>query len=563
MNAQSTDPQSFTTSSLSRRRFLQGLALTTGSLWLAACIAPAAPLTQSSTSEAAGQAQGADAAKYGGTYRAMFGNDVPTLDGAAPPRWQDFWAMDRVLYNKLLVYDADTQLVPDLASDLPAVSDDGLVYTIPLRQGVKFHDGTVMTAQDVKFSYDRIFWPELGSPMASFFANIAGSDAVAQGDSRTVSGVEVVDDHTIRMTLKEPQAVFQALLTTNFVLPQKAVEAAGSDWGVKTVVGTGPFKLVEWLPGDKISFDRHSEYFKPGLPYLDRVELYLNVPEETRVLHWENGEAEYVDYFDGVQAGELPRILNDPKLAPLLRVIPTPIFDYLQIADNAAPFTDLRVRQAIAMALDKQALADSTGQGASEPLDDIYTKFLPMYQPDFASAYQYDPAAAKQLLADAGFAGGIKGVDMYVDFHPYQGAIVQADLAKIGIEVNILDGEPGLYQDKINSGEIPLVFTGYGPLIMDGSDILANVFGCAGTHSPSRAGLCNGEMHKLFDQANTMSLADPKRNELFGHMQDIAVNDMVYLIPAYRRNVLGLGQSYIKGETYYYLPTIERVYFEM
>ena len=66
----------------------------------------------------------------------------------------------------------------------------------------------------------------------------------------------------------------------------------------------------------------------------------MNVPEETRVLHWENGEAEYVDYFDGVQAGELPRILNDPKLAPLLRVIPTPIFDYLQIADNVAPFTE-------------------------------------------------------------------------------------------------------------------------------------------------------------------------------------------------------------------------------
>ena len=94
----------------------------------------------------------------------MFGNDVPTLDGAAPTRWQDYWAMDRVLYNKLLAYDADNQLVPDLAADLPAVSDDGLVYTIPLRQGVKFHDGTVMTAQDVKFSYDRIFWPELGSP---------------------------------------------------------------------------------------------------------------------------------------------------------------------------------------------------------------------------------------------------------------------------------------------------------------------------------------------------------------------------------------------------------------
>ncbi len=214
------------------------------------------------------------------------------------------------------------------------------------------------------------------------------------------------------------------------------------------------------------------------------------------------------------------------------------------------------------MALDKQALADSTGQGASEPLDDIYTSFLPMYQPGFASAYQYDPAAAKKLLADAGYADGIKGVDMYVDFHPYQGAIVQADLAKIGIEVNILDGEAGLYQDKINSGDIPLVFTGYGPLIMDGSDILANVFGCAGTKPPSHAGLCNDEMHKLFDQANTMPLADPNRNQLFGRIQEIAIDDMVYLIPAYRRNVLGLGQSYVKDETYFYLPVIERVYFD-
>lgn len=473
--------------------------------------------------------------------------------------------MDRLLYNKLYVYDTtdgDLQFVADLAADLPAISDDGLVYTIPLRQDVKFHDGTVMTAQDVKFSYDRIFWPELGSPLASFYANIAGSDAVVQGDSRTVSGVEIVDDFTIRFTLKERQALFADILTFNSIVPQTAVEAAGADWGVKTVVGTGPFKLVEWLPGDKITFDRYTEYFKSSLPYLDRVELYLNVPEEVRVLHWENGEAEYVDYFDGVQAGELPRIQNDPKLAPLLRIIPTPIFDYLQVADNVAPFNDLRVRQAIAMAIDKQALADSTGMGASVPLDDIYTDFLPMYEPEFASDYQYDPAAAKQLLADAGFADGIKGVDMYVDYHPYQGAIVQADLAKIGIEVNILDGEPGLYQDRIDSGEIPLVFAGYGPSIMDGSDILTYVFGCAGGLPPSRAGLCNEEMHQLLDQANTMPLADPKRNQLFHRIQEIVVNEMAYLIPVYKRNVLGLGQNYVKGETYFYLPVVEKVYFE-
>jgi ABC-type transport system substrate-binding protein len=529
---------------------------------LAACMPAAGAPAQTGESQATGQVTGAEATKYGGTYRAMFGNDVPTLDSAAPGRWQDWWAMFTLLHNQLYAYDEDNQFVAELAAELPAVSDDGLVYTIPLRPGVKFHDGTTMTAQDVKFSFDRLFWPELGSPGLGSYANIVGGDAVAAGDSRAVSGIEIVDDFTIRITLKAPQAVFPALLTGDGIVSQKAVEAAGADWGVKTVIGTGPFKLGEWLPGDKITFERHTEYFKPGLPYLDRVELYLNVSEEARVLRWESGEAEYVDYFDGVQAGELLRIQNDPALAPLVRMIATPIFDYLQMADNVAPFTDLRVRQAIAMALDKQALADSTGMGASVPLDDIYTDFLPMYQPDFVSDYQYDPAAAKQLLAEAGFPDGIKGVDMYVDFHPYQGAIVQADLAKIGIEVNILDGEPALYQDQINSGEIPLVFTGIGPNIMDAYPFVTWVLYCEGDAPPSRAQYCNAETQQLFHQSNTLHLTDPNRNELFQRIQEIVVNEAVYVIPVYKRNVLGLGQSYVKDETYFQLPLLEKVYLE-
>jgi ABC-type transport system substrate-binding protein len=529
---------------------------------LAACLPPTGAPAEPNTSQTATQATGAEAAKYGGTYRAMFGNDAPSMDDAAPSRWQDWWARFTLLYNQLYTYDQDGQFVAELATALPAVSADGLVYTIPLRQGVKFHDGTLMTAHDVKFSFDRLLWPELGNPFAGQFANIAGSDAVVQGDSKEISGIEVVDEFTLRITLKERQAVFAMFLTGPGIVSQKAVEAAGADWGVKTVIGTGPFKLGEWLPGDKITFERHAEYFKTGLPYLDRVELYLNVPEEARVLRWESGEAEYIDYFDGVQAGELPRIQNDPALAPLVRMIETPIFDYFQIADNVAPFTDLRVRQAIAMAIDKQALADSTGMGASVPMDDIYTNFMPMYQPDFVSDYQYDPAAAKQLLAEAGFPDGIKNVDMYVDFHPYQGAIVQADLAKIGIEVNILDGEPALYQDKISSGEIPLVFTGYGPGIMDGSDTVSYVFGCAGEALPSRTQYCTDEMRQLFNQANTMELTDPKRNELFHRIQEIAINETAYLTPVYKRNVLGLGQSYVKNETYFFLPLLEEVYLD-
>lgn len=529
---------------------------------LAACLPPTRAPAPSNMSQSATQAPGAKAGKYGGTYRALFGNDVPTLDSAAGGRWQDWWASYTLLHNQLYTYDQNNQFATELAAELPTMSADGLVYTIPLRQDVKFHDGALMTAQDVKFSFDRLFWPELGSPGNGSYANIAGSEAVVAGDSRTVSGIEIVDDFTIRITLKERQAVFPALLTGDSIVSQKAVEAAGADWGVKTVIGTGPFKLVEWLPGDKITFERHPEYFKSGLPYLDRVEIYLNVPEEARVLRWENGEAEYVDYFDGVQASELPRIQNDPALAPLVRMIPAPIFDYLQIADNVAPFTDLRVRQAIAMALDKQALADSTGMGASVPMDDIYTDFLPMYQPDFVSDYQYDPVAAKHLLAAAGFPDGIKNVDMYVDFHPYQGAIVQADLAKIGIEVNILDGEPALYQDKINSGEIPLVFTGIGPNIMDAYPFVTWVLYCEGDAPPSRSQYCNDETQQLFNQSNTFQLTDSKRNELFQRIQEIVVNEAVYLIPVYKRNVLGLGQSYVKNETYFLLPLLEEVYLE-
>jgi ABC-type transport system substrate-binding protein len=283
MNTKSTRAALFTMSQLSRRQFLQGLALTSSSNLLVACIPAVGAPVQVRESQSAGQTSGPSAAQSCVRHGAMFRDDVPNLDVAVPHLWPGLRPAYALLYNPLYTVAQDGQLVTDLAAELPAVSEDGLICTIPLRKDVKFHNGAMMTAQDVKFTFDRQFWPELRSPAGFNNYNIAGSDTVEQGKSREVSGVEIVDEFTIRLTFKRPvQEFFWHLLTlsNNGIVPKKAVEVAGADWGVKVAIGTGPFKLVEWLPGDKIIFERYTEYFKSSLPYLDRIEVYLNTSEE-------------------------------------------------------------------------------------------------------------------------------------------------------------------------------------------------------------------------------------------------------------------------------------------
>ena len=239
------------------------------------------------------------------------------------------------------------------------MSDDGLVYTIPLRQGVKFHNGREMVADDVAFSLAWQLWPEVYSWGKTYMENVVGYDEVIAGDTQELSGVKVVDPYTIEVTLKTPQAVFPAILsmTMNGISPKQETIDAGAEWGKSVVIGTGPFKLVEWNQGQNVIFERHPEYYREGLPYLDRVELSLNVEPSVQMLRWENGEAELAH---AIPPPRLPTS-SPTSTSPTRRQVATPVTMRLFTDTRAAPFDNLQVRQAVAMAIDRDFLVRSLG----------------------------------------------------------------------------------------------------------------------------------------------------------------------------------------------------------
>ncbi len=557
------------TSILARRRtLLSALLVVLSVLWLSACSSAAPPAADEPVADAdAATAAETDGPQMGGVYRAAFGEDtvVDDVDAATAFGWADWWASNAMIYNRLYGFDDVGNIVPELAAELPEVSEDGLVYTIELREGVLFHNGEEMKADDVKFSFDRGADPALQSPAASYNRNIVGVDEVQAGEADDVSGVRVIDDYTVEFTLKEPQSVFPAVLgiSINGIVPREAVEAAGNDWGTEVAIGTGPFRFVEMRPSDAVIFERFDNYFREGLPYLDGVEIYMQQQPEVSVLRWESGELEMVD---GVPAAEISRISADPELSDQLLSVPSNVFYYMQLADNVEPFTDPLVRQAIAMAIDKQALADSMGVSAARVQQGLYTPNVSQHDPDFESDYQYDPEAAQALLAEAGYADGLPGIDYWIGgVQGTQGQIIQSDLAEIGIEVNILQGDYSLYKDRIESGEIPIVTWGYAPDFPDGYPFVADRFACESTPPPPPSAYCNEEADELVQQTNGLSMNSEERTELFRRVQEIVVNEDAYLIPLYNRNSIGLRQPYAYNDSFhrvYDLPAMENVWME-
>jgi ABC-type transport system substrate-binding protein len=571
---------------VTRRNFLRAIALGSGAAVLAACApaqTPAAPAEPVATeagpaapteapaataeaaapvapTEAPASAPASDAPKPGGTFRALFGGEVPNLDAAIAFSWEDFWASYFLLFNRLYGYNDQNAFTPDLAADVPTVSADGLKYTVPIRKGVKFHDGSELTAEDVKFSFDRTLWPELKSPAAGFNTNIAGSTEVAAGTTKDLSGVKVIDPYTVEFTLKEPQSIFPAILTVtvNGIVPKKAVEAAGANWGVQTVIGTGPFKLKEWVQGgEKIVFERNTDYYKESLPYLDGVELYPKLAGEARVLRWENGDAEFVDAPPGP---EVNRILADTALAPFLKSDPSPIFDYLELAANAEAFKDVRVRQAIATAIDKKTLADSFGKGAASVQEGIFTNGIPGYRPDFKSQYQYDPDKAKSLLTEAGQTGLALKMHVTQD-NAERGQVIQSDLKAAGIELELVIGDFSTYKADIESGAIQMRWAGYGPDFPDLYPFVSDRFGCKKEPPPPPSAYCNEELAGIVSSTTALPVSDPKRLAQFQRVEDIVVNEDPYKIPLINRNFTSLiGKTVRSAPVYYYLPALEKAW---
>jgi ABC-type transport system substrate-binding protein len=405
-----------------------------------------------------------------------------------------------------------------------------------------------MTAADAKFSLEWQLWPEVYSWGKTYMSNVVGYEDVVGGKTRELAGVTVVDDYTIQVTLTKPQAVFPGLLSfsMNGIIPKEETIAAGKDFGTKVIIGTGPFKFVEWIPGQRAVFERHPQYFREGLPYLDRIELFLKVEPSVQMLRWENNE---IEVARNIPPAELARVLNDAKFQPHLRKTPSVGTNKLMLNFKTRPLDNLKVRQAVAHAIDKQAIVRKLG-GAAVALEGYYAEGMLQFDKNFKSAYQYDPKKAKALLAEAGFANGIKGVKQYVGSTAGDvPQMIQADLKAVGIETEFAVGARKEWRDRIRAGEVGIIHHGWSASFYDAYDFVSIYTSCASiTTGDNDMNYCNSRIDELMEQAEKLPLADPKRIAAYREIEDIVINRDVAMIGLYQSLGLLLSKNYVQDD---------------
>ncbi|MDQ7840517.1 MAG: ABC transporter substrate-binding protein [bacterium] len=325
------------------------------------------------------------------------------------------------LYNSLLRYGPGGSLLPDLAERWE--NPDAKTYIFHIRRGVRFHNDTPLGAADVKASIERIANPKTGA-------------LIRDSLTPSIAGIEVTGSHTVKITLTEPQASFPALLArAESAIVSKALAEAGHDFRT-TPVGTGPFMFAEREPGVRIRVVKNPNYFEKGIPYLDSITFLPLRDDATRVNALRSGAVDMIGYVPWKDMAILER---DPQLQ--LWGTPGP-FMVLMFNVNRKPFDDRRVRQAIAYAVNRQAIVDVVFFGRGSP---ITGGLIPTgtwaHNADLEGTYKYDPERAKKLLAEAGYnpATPVRLMQSAVHAMHYQtGEVVQAELRKIGMNV-VLD----------------------------------------------------------------------------------------------------------------------------
>ena len=452
----------------------------------------------------------AQAPKQGGAAVVTFNNDLTTLDPQVGYDWQN-WSVIKSIFDGLMDYKpGTTELEPDLAESY-TVSDDGLTYTFKLREGLKFHNGRAVTSADVKYSLERATNPSTQSPGGGYFSMIKGYDDIAGGKATELSGIATPDDRTVVVALTRPDATFLHLMAINFgfVVPKEEIEKAGADWG-KQPVGTGAFKFVEWVPGQRIVLERNKDYFRQGVPYLDKLTFEFGQDPTVAVLRLKKGEVDIVG--DGIPPAQFAEVMADPANKDLIAAGEQLHTGYLTMNVTSPPFDNVKVRQAVNMAINKERivrLINNRGVPATQALPPA----MPGYNPE-NKGYPHDPEGAKKLLAEAGVPEVTTELyAMNVDPNPRIAQALQQDLAAVGIKAEIRSLAQAEVIAAGGAGKAPMVWSGGMAWIADFPDpanFYYGILGCAGAVEGgwNWSKYCNKELDARAQKADAMVKSD-------------------------------------------------------
>lgn len=403
--------------------------------------------------------------------------------------------------------------VPWLAKSW-TIEDEGRVYRFTLRPGVAFHNGRPMTAEDVKFSIKRIQDPKTASFQRQQMA--------------IVQAIETPDPQTVVMRLKEPFSPFIAYLSglTATVIAKECVRDDGS---ITQPIATGPFRLVDWQRNGPVTLARHDGYWQTGLPHLDRI-VFKPLPDEaTRLVALRTGQ---VDFIEGLPPQLVPRLLANQNRGFVLSVTPGTTWHMAIMNTTRPPFDDVRVRQAVRLAIDRQQMALARTAGLGRAAADTWPEgsFWSTGEPP----PKRDVARAKALLAEAGHPGGLRFTIEVRDVFLDDAQVLQQQLKEAGLDATLRVVDWAALRPEMMKHTYDMVVSSAGAYA-DPDSRYGRFYTAAGAANYFAGGYHNDEIDKLLEQGRVLS--DPgQRKPIYRRIEDIIQNEaphvILYIAPA-------------------------------
>jgi ABC-type transport system substrate-binding protein len=413
-------------------------------------------------------------------------------------------------------------------------SEDGLTWTFHLRPGMTWSDGTPVTAEDYAYTVRRMADPATAFDVTFYYGSIENFTEATEGTVPVDEvGVEVIDDLTLAITTSQPTPFLGLIAADVYVVPKHIVEQHGDNWSLDpaTALSCGPFVLEKWDKGREVIFANNPSYSGPWAAYWQKI-VYLIGADEAVFPAYENGEIDLIErgYEQIISPADQARIESDPELSQQLHTFPQFQTWWLAFGEEDTAFSDLRVRQAFAQAVDRDAIINSVLRGQAVP---AYGLLPPGFhssntERQKAGAYPYSPEQARALLTEAGYGEGGKPFPQYDltlrDPSPTVQTVAQAIQAmlkeNLGIDVGIQSLERKTFTERLNAHELPFVLIPWDMDYYDASNFM-DVFVTGGRHAWS-----NADYDKLVQEADGIIGDEDKRADLYQQAEEILIKDV-------------------------------------
>jgi oligopeptide transport system substrate-binding protein len=455
------------------------------------------------------------------------------LQGSEPPtsldpiQVRDTSAAEIVVevFGGLVTLDTDLNVVPDLAESWE-ISPDGRVYTFRLRDNALFHNGTRVTAQDMKFSLERAADPQNASPtVLTYLGAIEGVADRFANRADEISGVQVIDDRTIQITITEPRDWFLKELTypVAYVVDSSQIQRDPRGW-IRQPNGTGPFRMVDFVPGQRIVLAANSRYHL-GAPSLDQV--IIDLAGGSLLTRYENDEVHIAFVpaieLEAVQAGTSP-LSRDYTPQPQLTLM------YLAFNSSEPPFDDPNVRQALAMTLDRERINDVLYFGTQRVADGITPPGIPGHDPSVTS-YPYDPDEARRLIAESQYANNMPRIVLTFAgggavASPLLEAIQSLWRDELGIDVELQAVDFAAYLREVRRGTFQMYSAGWAADYPDPENFVDKLF--AADSPQNELGYDNPEAQALIEEARREQDSE-RRFQLLAQAEQMIIDDAVVI----------------------------------